>query len=322
MKKYSRVSYEQRCQISVLLQAKLSISEVATHLNLHKSTIYRELKRNSSNNQNYLPSYAQKVALKRYRASRSNYKIKGDLEALVSDFLDEGLSPEQISGRLNLEHGKTISHSAIYFYIYGRDNKKRRKPYRKDLAKKLRRHWKRGAGRYKQRRNKLGSQRSIHERPKIALERGRLGDWERDTMFTRNGIKVLVCIDRKSRFIKLMKLTRATSAEVDKLTIELLSETKKKWFTITNDNGTEFKKTKDCIIDSYFCDPLRPQQRGSVENVIGLIRQYISRKTNIEHWSKKDFIWIEERLNFRPRKILDYQTPHEVYFKEKVALVC
>ena len=322
MKKYSRVSYEQRCQISALLQAKLSVSEVARHLNFHKSTIYRELKRNSSSSNTYKPSYAHKTALKRYRASRSSYKIKGDLEVLVSDLLDEGLSPEQISGRLNLEYGKIISHSAIYLFIYGRDNKKRRMPYRKDLAKKLRRHWKRGAGRYKQRRNKLGNRRSIHERPEIALKRGRIGDWERDTMFTQNGIKVLVCIDRKSRFIKLMKLKRATSAEVDKLTIELLNETQKRWFTITNDNGTELKKTKDCCIDSYFCDPLKPQQRGSVENVIGLIREYICRKTNVENWSKKDFLWIEDRLNFRPRKVLDYQTPHEVYFKKKVALVC
>ena len=119
-----------------------------------------------------------------------------------------------------------------------------------------------------------------------------------------------------------MKVKKRTCKEVNKLTHTLITETGKKYHTITNDNGCEFKSNKHLTSKVYFCEPLRPQQRGTVENTIGLIRQYINRRTDVSKWSRKKFKNIEEILNLRPRKVLDFKTPHEVYYNKNVALEC
>jgi len=89
---------------------------------------------------------------------------------------------------------------------------------------------------------------------------------------------------------------------------------------VTNDNGGDFKGPNNMSLKTYFCDPLRPDQRGSVERVIKSIRQYISKKTNLADLKKSRIKEIEDLINFRPRKVLDYKTPYEVYYNKKVAL--
>lgn len=130
-------------------------------------------------------------------------------------------------------------------------------------------------------------------------------------------INALVCTDRKSRLTKISRLSNRTNKEVDRVTQTLIAETGKRAFTITNDNGADFKGENHLKIPVYYCEPLKPQQRGTVENTIGLLRQYIGRKTDT---FSVDLETIEKKINMRPRKVLGYKTPYEVYFKKKVAL--
>ena len=312
MRKYSRVSYEIRCQIDAFLQVKLSIPEIANMLGLHKSTIYREIKRNSIYGL-YSPGTANKKSKDRYKQCRRKHKLTPEIQLKIENLLKNGWSPEQISGRLRIEFGDGPSHTTIYKFIYGKEKRRR------GLKIYLRRFNKRGAGRYIQRRRFSKNGTSIHQRPKVANNRSRIGDWERDTMYTKNNVYVLVCTDRKSRFTKLSILRERNCKAVDKATNELLESTGRKSFTMTNDNGPDFKASKDLSVVTYFCDPMKPQQRGTVENTIGLLRQYIKRKTDIR--TIKNLKYYEDKINNRPRKVLNYKTPYEVYYNKKVALV-
>lgn len=158
---------------------------------------------------------------------------------------------------------------------------------------------------------------SLRKRPKIVDTRKRFGDWERDTMYTKNRGFILVCLERKSRLIKIAKPETHRAEDVALKTQQLLQTTKRKIYTITNDNDGEFRWKNSIRYDCYYCEPHKPQQRGSVENVIGLLRQNIKRDTDLE---TVDFKKIEREINSRPRKVLNFKTPDEVFNNKKVAL--
>lgn len=311
MVKYSRVSYGVRCQIQAFLQTEISIPDMAKLLSLHKTTIYREIYRNCYRN-TYSAKQAQKKTRIRFKSCRRKKIINTALGNKIEGHLALGWSPEQIAGRFKQENIKSsICSQTIYRYI----------DEHKPLRGFLRRYDKRGAGRYLQRRNlQRGSHLSIENRPAIANERRRSGDWERDLFYAGNKKQLLVCTDRKSRLTKVTKLERGTGVIVQKETIRLLKNAGGKVFTVTNDNGTEFKQNLPIGVPVYFCKPLKPHQRGTIENTIGLLRQYITRKTDIDTYTDKDIGEIENLINFRPRKCLDYKTPYEVYYNKKVAL--
>lgn len=311
MTKYSRVSYPVRCHIYALLQVKTSIAEIASLTGFNKTTIYREIKRNKGLNNFYAPELAQTLASRRYRQCRRHYIVTKKFKTIIKNWLEKGLSPEIIAGRLKREYGKAPSHQSIYNFVYY-----------SGLRHLLANYGKRGAGRYIQRRRvrDIKHGKSIHERPEIASRRNRIGDWERDTMHTLNGVQVLVCQDRKSRFIKIGVVSKRTCLEVGRLTEKLIYSTKKKAYTVTNDNGGDFKGRSDMKLKTYFCDPMSPHQRGSVENVIKSLRKYIGRKTDVSKYRREKIEEIEMVLNHRPRKVLDYRTPYEVYYGQKVAL--
>ncbi len=309
---YTRVSYEQRCQISAYLQAKISIPEIAKQLGFHKTTIYREIKRNSkrgirSFNSIYTPLEAEKLAKKRYKNCKRRTVIKGDIEKVVRSGLREGWSPEQVAGRLTKEKVLNVSHETIYRFV-------RNNP---EMLPCLKWHKKRGYGRYRQRKAKPDWIIGIKHRPKIANERRRIGDWERDTMYVKDRKTVLVLTDRKTRYVKICPLKTHTAKEVAIQTKALIDSTGKRAFTVTNDNGGEFRWNGDIGFKIFWCDPHAPQQRGTVENTIGLLRKYIKRNTDIDDI---DFERIERTINLRPRKVLNYSTPYEIFYKKKVAL--
>jgi len=311
MKKYSRVTYGIRCQIDALLQAHFSIPRIAATLGFHKTTIYRELKRNAQLGR-YTPGSANLFSRQRYAKCRRPFVLKPAVEGYVIEKLANDWSPEQVAGRFRYECGGTLSHQTIYNHINFKE---------RGLKIFLRKNGRRGCGRYIQRaasKTKWGY--NIAERSSSANNRERIGDWERDTMHTLNAVQLLVCCDRKSRFVKIGRIEQRTSVEAGKLTRKLLESTGKKVHTITNDNGGDFKAFHDPGARVYFCDPRKPQQRGTIENSIGLLRQYVGRKDSISGHTENDFKALEEKLNFRPRKVLDYKTPHEVYYDRKVAL--
>lgn len=306
MKKYSRVSYEIRCQISALLKTEISIPTIAIILGFNKSTIYREIKRNSYW-RGYAPRNANDLAIKRFTACRRKPKIKDRVERIVQSALKEGWSPEQIAGRIRLEKIENLSHETVYRYT-------RKNPQFKSF---LRWNKRRGAGRHHQKKCRPSWMNSIKLRPPIVEERSRIGDWERDTMYVKDRKTILVLTERKTRFTILSKLETHQAKEVAVKTSKLLLETGKKVFTVTNDNGGEFRFAEKESYDVYWCEPHKPQQRGTVENTIGTLRRYLKRDTDIK---SIDIERMNKILNLKPRKVLDYQTPFEVFYNKKVAL--
>lgn len=316
MTKYSRVSYAERCQIFALLQSKISIINIANQLGLHRSTIYREIKRNRVKETRkydsadvYRPIPAQRLAINRFKFCRRKLKIDKQLEPMVVNMLRMYFTPEQISGRIWREKKIKISHQSIYNFIRQRSHYSQYLCYR-------------GIKHYRHQRNntKRNSDWTNHisKRPHEANIRSRIGHWERDLMYAKDRAAILVCTDRKSRFTKIKKIPSATISDVSKATHELLESVSKKVISVTNDNGPEFRAFNSIKYPTFFCDPYKPQQRGTIENTIGVVRRFIKSKTDI---TTIDVDKIETWLNLRPRKILDYQTPFEVLYKRKVALV-
>lgn len=310
MQKYRRVAYEDRCHISSYLEIGISYQEIAERLKFHRSTIWREVKRNQSR-LGYQTQSASQKAKERYRRCRRKKIITRDLKEKIVSWMKEGWSPEQIAGRFSKEQVVKVSRQTIY-----RSLLKRRLE-----VKYLRTFGKRGAGRRLQRRARAKGKLSIHARPSIVQDRKRLGDWERDGMYVSNRKQLLVMLDRKSRYIKLAKMEEGTSKFVNEKTQEVLKSLGRRVYTLTNDNGTEFSHSELMPYPVYYCDPFKPGQRGSIENGIGLLRQYVKRKTKIEEINKKELTNLENKLNFRPRKCLKFRTPHEVFYQTNVALV-
>lgn len=311
MRKYRRVACEHRWQIYVLLKTGISMRQAAKEINFHRSTLYRERKRNQVANGAYYPVAAQEMAKRRRKKCRKARKIKGELELKVVSLLCEQWSPEQIAGRLRLEKGGQICHQSIYTFT-----KKNQL-----LIPLLRTYNKRGAGRIRQRRTNDFGRLCISQRPRVVEGRKRLGDWERDGMYGANRKQLLACVERKTRYLKISRVHPWTAKNVSKVSLAAMKSTKAPIHTITNDRGAEFGDGKNMKVPVYYCQPQTPNQRGTVENTIGLVRQYIKRSTNLEEMSDKELKHIEDQINHRPRKCLNYKTPYEVLFKKNVALV-
>lgn len=307
---YRRVTYANRCQIHAYLQVKLPVESISKNLGIHRSTVFREIARNRSRH-GYRAEAAQAKAIKRRSNCRRGFVISGEAEGQVLHQLFADLSPEQISERLAHERVAKISHQTIYNYVarWGRALR----PY-------LRRFNRKGASRVRMTAHKQEGKVSIEYRPEESNQRLRIGDWERDCMYGANQDRLLVCVDRKSRLTKIRKIAGRTVRDITKLTNDLLRETKRKAHTITNDNGPEFRRPDGVLAPVFYCHPRKPQERGTVENTIGLLRQYIKRTTNLNELTPKDIKALEDRLNFRPRKCLDYRTPYEVFYGKSVAL--
>jgi len=311
MKEYRRVTHQDRCHIWAWLQDNNSVREMARRLGFHPSTIHRELSRNYCT-RGYQPDSAHRKYQARYRRCRKAYKLKGNLLKKVLKLLKRDWSPEQICLRLAQESKVSVSHECIYKYV---------RAHRNSLAPHLRKLCrKRGGGRYKQRNGKPHKfSPNISTRPKIANKRLRIGDWERDIFFAASKKPLLICVDRKSRLIRLKRVPNLKAHTVNKCTVKLIASLGRKAYSVTNDRGTEFKipiKT----IKTFYCDPQTPQQRGTVENSIGLIRQYIKRETDPSLLTPNLIKRIERKLNLRPRKTLGGLTPFEVFHNKTVAL--
>ncbi|MCP3928709.1 MAG: IS30 family transposase [Bacteroidetes bacterium] len=314
MKKYSRVSYEDRCQISAMLKRNFLISEIATELGFDKSTIYREIKRNKDQSSSpyrdvYNPLVAQSKANKRSKNKGRPKIIQGNVENIIIEKMGQGWSPEKIAGRFKKEKFLQISHQTIYSFIYENN----------DYKKLLRFGRKRGIGRRRQASIRKEKLLHISQRPISANNRSRMGHWERDGMYGANKKQLLVCIERKTRLVRIEKMNSTRAQDVHNLTSKALK--KDKVLSITNDNGTEFRRPHLSKYPIYYCDPMKPNQRGSVENVIGSLRRLVKRTTDLEKMTDKRVKEIESYINNTPLKMFDYQTPYEVYYKKKVALI-
>ena len=319
MSGYRRVTQEDRVRIKDALDAGLTKSEIADKLGFDKSTISRECRRNLGK-RGYRPLQAEKKARSRQRHRSWLRKWDGHLANKVRRLLRKKWSPEQISKRMKLEGEDTVSHERIYQFIAA--DKLSGGVLWKNLRYSHRCRRRRFASR--ERRGKIQNATCIEKRKEAgANNRSRVGHWERDTMVGgERKTGVLVCVDRKSRFVKLKKLNRKTAARTAQATVSLLKDLPCK--TITNDRGQEFQAHEQVAeklkVKIYFCHPYTSSERGTNENRIGILRQYLPKKMNLGDVTDHEIQKIETEINNRPMKLLDWRTPLEVLSGQNVAL--
>ena len=312
MRYYTQLTQEQRYQIYALLKMDHTQVEIAKVIGVHKSTISRELRRNRGL-RGYRPKQAHRLAVS--RRDKSKPRIGASTWILIEALIRKDLSPEQISNRLKKKHRILVSHERIYQHILA-DKRAGGDLYRHLRCQKKRR---KRYGSY-DRRGVLPNRVSIDERPEIVDTRQRLGDWEADTIVGKRHRGALVSLsERKSRLTLLKWVERRTAQAVADAVIELLEPCKHLVHTITSDNGKEFadheRIAKGLETDFYFAHPYAAWERGTNENSNGLVRQYFPKNRDFTTITEEETIMAQSRLNNRPRKCLDFDTPYEVFFQ-------
>jgi IS30 family transposase len=312
---YHRLSVEERYKIGAMRQQKLGVTEMARQLGRHRSTLYREVKRNQSvHDGHYRPSHAVEKASGRKHRSRRNW-LYGPAEfAPVETLIRQRLSPEQIVGRCRLDGRAVMSHETIYRWIWtdkrcGGSLWQHLRGARKQRRKRY--------GHYDSR-GRLAGKKPIEHRPAVVARRGRIGDWEIDTIHGRGKACVVTVVERKTGLLRMGPIQRATKEQTLARTVKLLWSERDRVKTITADNGTEFHNYPELesILDTqvYFATPHHAWERGTNENTNGLIRQYLPKGTNLSRLTQQQCDRIAEQLNNRPRLRLGFKTPNEVYY--------
>ncbi len=319
-KGYGHISLEERCEIAQRRAAGQSIQQVAAALDRSPSSISRELKRNSGPRIGYKPSYAgMQAKARRWRGSK--LVRNPALRAQVFERLARGWSPQQVAGRLAREHGRAIiSYETIYRFIAAEIA--RTKDYRWRLFLP------RGKSKRGFRGRKGGSSAEhikgripIGLRPAAAADRANPGHWEADLMLFRTyGQAVLTLHERSSRALILVRRPNKAAAPVASSIQRLLAKLPKHLRqTITFDNGTEFARhhvLRDTLgLQTFFCDPYAPWQKGGIENAIGRLRRTLPRKIDLATLTPHQIRHLARCYNHTPRKCLDFRTPAEVFLK-------
>ena len=327
---YKQLTLEERCTLAQLHASGHSIRQIAAALDRAASTISRELRRNRGAGVRaalYRPAYADEQAWAR-RWSGSRLERQPALPSQVLNRLAIGWSPEQVAGRLARDHGRSmLSHESIYRFIYAQIRATGDYSWRLYLprAKSKRGYRGRKGGASHAR---IKHRRPITARPQAVERRDQAGHWEADLMlFSNKKTNLLVAQERVSRFIFVAKQPDKRAARV---AMKLQS-----WFatlppsmrqTLTQDNGTEFAQhyllNQKLGMETYFCDPHSPWQKGGVENANGRLRRFIPRKTNPDSLSHRAVQNIVNRYNHTPRKCLDFQTPAELFSKQLLQFKC
>lgn len=324
MGKYNHLTLDERENLFLYLNQGKKIREIGRLLQRDHKTIAREIKRNQKGGeaQPYSPSAAQTLSEKRRAGAKVGTRKLDDpaLRRFVIRHLGKGWSPEQIGGRLTLKvpHLK-ISHETIYQFIYAKEN---RKIKLFELLRKRHQHRQLKYGRRSQQ-LRIPGRISIEARSEEASLRLSVGHWETDNMEgkrTTSGC-VSALVDRKSLVTKLAKLSSKTALEKEVSIINVF----KKWpphliKSITYDNGTENhthqKVAKALHCQTFFCHPYHSWEKGTVENTLGLVREYLPKGMDLSTITQGELSWIADQLNQRPRKKLGYYTPSEIFEKE------
>jgi IS30 family transposase len=306
--------YGERQIIETGLIEKKSFRKIGKILNRNHTDIAREAKRNAGKFLPYSADRAQICADKRLLNKKTKIlETNISLKKYVVDSLRRLDSPEQIAGRLRERSTKLlekISHETIYKFIYA---EKGLHQYLRTARQKRRKRGQRKS------RNHILERVSIHERSSEVAAKSRYGDWETDTVESgRNGESGLsVQYERKSQLCRIHKIPNKKSVETNEAIMKTIDSLPLHLFaTLTLDNGTEGARHMEIRdefgIETYFCDPYCSWQKGGVENLNKLIRQFFPKKTDFSKISEEEIYAAQENLNNRPRKGLDYRTPNEV----------
>ncbi len=323
MNNYKHLTREERYQIQAYKKAGFTQVEIAKELLVHKSTICRELNRNSSKlHKRYTATIADKVSCDRrmYASEKSNKKMSKNMISYIVKYIKDDFSPEQTSATIKIKDGLEISYVRIYQYI------KEDKLKGGNLYTHLRFHHtgKRRAQYGAKHKGKIKDRVSISQRPKIVDKKIRLGDFEIDTIIgTNRKGAITTAVDRASLLSIISIPTTKKANEVEAEIKRIFLPFKDKVQTITSDNGLEFSNHKNISLsldcEYYFCHPYSSWERGLNEYTNGLIRQYIPKGTSFENITPEYIKMIEDKLNNRPRKSLNWRTPNEVFYGLKVA---
>lgn len=324
--KYQHFSVEEREKIQQGLWERKSYREIARGLGRSPASVSREVRRVlPAETRRYSPRLAHEQALSnRKRRGREDHLKNSFIREYVVAHLKRRWSPEQIAGRLSIDHPAfRISHEAIYQFIYAGVSRANSLPYlrKEDLRIFLKRrhrlrthHGMRHAWRMAR-----SDVPSIDMRPKIVEERSRIGDWEGDTIESighKPGINTLV--ERKSGFVLITKLPGKTARDTSGAIVRRF-ETLPPWvrLTLTVDNGPENSDWKHLeamlALMIFFAHAYHSWERGTNENTNGLVRHYFPKKTDFTMISETELLRVEQELNARPRKRLGWKTPEEVF---------
>ena len=318
MEKYTQLTERERYSLELLKQECYTQKMIAERLCRHKSTVSRELKRNRDVNGYYFAGVAvEKTKERRKRIIPT--KFTDIVKDVIKEKLEIGWSPEQISAHLKKEHSASISYELIYRYV-DKDRKSggtlytllphRGQKYKKRNIKTRRKIWKSAVKR-----------KSISERPAKDSLKKEVGHWEGDTVESkghRGGIATIV--DMKSRYTIIRKVRDKSSEEMKDAIVGSFRNCPEIIKTLTVDNGNEFalhdKISKELNTQVYFAEPYSPWERGLNENTNGLIRRFYPKGTDFTKVTERELIKVQYLLNERPRKVLGFKTPKEVFIED------
>lgn len=326
---YSHISLDERRKIERWRTAGLAVDVIAEKLGRHRSTIFRELKRNRFVDaempelDGYWCMTAQDMARDRRARQRKLIRFQ-PLRFAVVDRLHHGWSPQQIAGRMRLEdHPISVSHETIYKFAYSAEGQaiKLWQHLPESRARRRPRHARRHHGR------RFGPELNILHRPEVVANRRQFGHWECDLIQFRKKFgkaNVTSLVERVSRFaVFLRNNDRQSRPIMDGLIGVLRSLPHHARRSITFDRGTEFTDwpylQAGIGAQTWFCDPHAPWQKGTVENTNGRVRKWLSKDTDPLSIGDGDLKELRDRLNSTPRKCLGYRTPAEVFRKRLLA---
>ena len=334
MKNYKHLSLGQRYQIQSLFNIGLSQTKIAEQLSVHRSTISRELKRNIPKRGRtaglYIGEHAQHKTDKRHSDKTKRVLLTDSLKKRIAGLMIyEKWSPELIAERLAKESENCVSHETIYKWIWSakHSNHRDHSEY-KDLHKHLRHNGRRQKRKnVKDNRGAITGRVGIEDRPDVVLDRSRIGDIEVDLMMGKeHKSALLVMTDRTTLITMIEKLSSKNADEVYEKMKTRLTNFSTSWVkTITFDNGKEFayhhKIAEDLNVKTYFTRPYTSQDKGTVENRIGVIRRFFPKKTDLRKVTDKRIKEVERLLNYRPVRKFNYNNPIEVLNNMIVALM-
>ena len=322
---YHQLKPEDRVTIASLRQQNHSVRAISRQLHRSPATISRELQRNASSS-GYGSAHAQCQSLQRRRCGRPAIKLHPESiqASLVIHLLRLRWSPEQIALTLARlyppGHEHRVSHETIYNCIYAMPMGELRKELIATLRHAHNKRLPRSKG--KDRRGQIPDMLSIHVRPPEIEDRQFPGHWEGDLIKGEgNASAVGTLVERTSRLVMLVKLPEFKPASATNVlqafTDKLLGIAQPMRLSMTYDQGREMsmhkKLSEQTGIAVYFCDPHSPWQRGSNENMNGLVRQYLPKGTDLSIYSQEQLDAIADEINNRPRKGLGVRSPLAVY---------
>jgi len=318
-RRYRHLSRIERGKIMYLQTWGLNLSQIALALGRDKSTISRELRRNRQLSvEYYLDDSAQTRADRRRTLASQGYRLKNRrIRSYVEGKLRRGWSPELVAGRIRLDlPGCTISHEAIYQYIYHLAEPKRGE-YIRYLHRRHRKRRNRSSS-SRQRKTIIPNRIAIDARPLAVEDRRQPGHWEGDSIVSsHNSVGLYSLVERKTRLVKLVRVWGRDGKRTAAAIVNRLGPLPKQGRrTLTLDNGIEHTRhewiTAAIGIRCYFCAPYSSWQRGSNENRNGMVRRYFPKGTDFSRLTRAEIRRVESSINNRPMQCLGFRTPREV----------